>query len=476
MKTIAFKLIGFFVLLFSSTIFAADGPVTYAENVVNAVPGTPAVSIPVKVTGFTDIGKFILTLTFDTTKVRYVASMPNPGLVGMTVVYSKPVGNTKGKLVLSWTSASNVSLLDESVLADLTFSYVTGTGILSWTYTFGSECNYWRRVGASLTLLNIDPKYVFLKNGGISNRGAPITYAPNLTPSGPGALPVAITVSNFTNISGISLMLEFDPLIITYQNTFVKNPAFGGNFQVGVSNGTGGRQLITIGWYGSSTSLANGATLCTLNFIYNGASGTTSLLDWIDNIGSCEYADGSGSVLIDLPHTDYFANGSIIAPLVAADFSADKLFPLKDETVQFTDLSTGGANSWSWSFDPSDVVYVGGTSSTSQNPQVKFSGGGLYSVSLNVQNNYSSDIEVKTNYLRVGTAGLWTGITSSDWTDISNWDNYLVPDGSIDVIIPSFALYWPVFDGDLIIGFHCNNLTLSGPTSYMTVTGDLSIP
>jgi hypothetical protein len=172
-----------------------------------------------------------------------------------------------------------------------------------------------------------------------------------------------------------------------------------------------------------------------------------------------------------------FAIPSIINAGLTADFSADTLTPPKNTDVIFTDQTTGGAISWSWSFVPGTVVYVNGTSSTSQNPHVQFTNGGLYSVTLIAGNGSSLYTTTKTDYLRAGISGIWTGNTSSDWTVTSNWDNYLVPDHLIDVVIPSSAsvINWPTFTGSFTVGIQCKSLTLSDPTSQLTVIGALTI-
>ena len=175
------------------------------------------------------------------------------------------------------------------------------------------------------------------------------------------------------------------------------------------------------------------------------------------------------------PATSNTITMTVTAPLVA-NFMADKLTPQKNDTVQFTDLTTGTPTSWNWSFDRPGVIYLNGTNASSQNPKVRFTDGGLYSVTLIATTLYCSDSEIKSGYLRVGTSGLWTGITSSDWNTLSNWDNYLVPDANTDIVIPSSASFWPVFVGNLIMGTHCRDLILSSPTSQITITGDLIIP
>ncbi|MCF8348450.1 MAG: PKD domain-containing protein [Bacteroidales bacterium] len=84
-----------------------------------------------------------------------------------------------------------------------------------------------------------------------------------------------------------------------------------------------------------------------------------------------------------------------------ADFMGDMQYPGIGQTVTFSDLSSNVPTSWLWSFSPSTVTYVGGTSATSQNPQVQFNAEGDYTVQLTATNAYGSDVESKNNYISV---------------------------------------------------------------------------
>ena len=84
-----------------------------------------------------------------------------------------------------------------------------------------------------------------------------------------------------------------------------------------------------------------------------------------------------------------------------ANFSGTPTLIIEGASVQFTDLTTNNPISWQWSFP-------GGTpsNSTEKNPSIAYLAFGLYSVTLTVTNAYGNDIELKTNYIKVGGVGI----------------------------------------------------------------------
>lgn len=304
-----------FIYIGQPVLWSQNAPVTTAGRVTNATPGNPSVPVPVTVTGFDNIGQFTLTLKFDTTRIRYVSATPSSSLTGMTVNYTPPSGSTQGKLVFTWTGASNTSLPDNSSIVNLVFQYVTGTGIMYWAYTFGTVCQYKRYQGGNLVLLNDQPKNEYYLNGGISNRTSPYAYAPAIASPVPGPVNMNILVNSFTTINSFSLYLEYDTTVITFLDTFSKNSAFTSNFLVGDNPASGSKKYIVIQWYGSTVSLADNSILCTLNFQYPQANCNAGGLNWFDNGASCEYTDNNGNVLIDMPQATFYANGIVATGL-----------------------------------------------------------------------------------------------------------------------------------------------------------------
>jgi hypothetical protein len=167
---------------------------------------------------------------------------------------------------------------------------------------------------------------------------------------------------------------------------------------------------------------------------------------------------------------------SPVAPPVA-DFSANNLYPLANQPVAFTDLSSNSPTSWSWSFNPSTIMYAGGTNASSQNPQVQFLNNGAYTVALTATNAAGSNTNTRTDYIHVGQQGLWIGgavANPMDWNTNLNWENHEVPLSTTNVSITPIAVNWPLKIGNLVIGTDCNQLDMFS-YSELIVIGDLTI-
>jgi PKD repeat protein len=298
-------------------------------------------------------------------------------------------------------------------------------------------------------------------------QNAPVTIAPVKSACPGSQVIIPVTVTGFANIGSVSLTLKFNPAVLTWasaSNTAgFPGLAFGHNIP--------GKVVIS-GWANSGITYPDNTVLFTLTLNYLGGS---SALTWYDVGSTCEYTGYPGYfTLNDIPFSSYYINGQV-GPLLDVNFVADNILPEVNQTVTFSDLTTGNPTAWSWTISPSGYQFVNSTSANSQNPQVQFTVNGPYTVALTAIKEGCSITKSLTNYIHSGISGLWTGITSAEWNTPSNWHNYLVPGSSTWVIIPEGSAYWPVFDGDLTIGSTIGSLTLQGATSMMTVTGTLTV-
>ena len=319
-------------------------------------------------------------------------------------------------------------------------------------------------------LLYIMGALVFLAPHLSFSQNAPLTSVPDTFACTGTTITIPVNVTGFKNIGVLSLRLQFDASVLNLQS-WNNSSGFPGLY---VNSSISGR--VSISGFTNAPggfTIPNQANLIELTFSY--AGGSTGLT-WLDNGASCEYGgpDPTYTPLNDIPYEDYYFNGTV-NPALVADFTSPNLLPALNEVVQLTDISSGNPTGWAWTFTPNTVAFVNGTSSSSQNPQVVFTGNGAYAATMTVTDGSCIQASTKNDYFHVGTAGLWTGQTSSDWNVASNWNNWLIPVDTTDVVIPPEAVNWPEFNGDLILGVHCKNLTLSGTTSQMTVTGDIIV-
>ncbi len=302
----------------------------------------------------------------------------------------------------------------------------------------------------------------------IVGTNAPISTAGSVVSSGTTAT-VPVTAINFSNIASCNLKLLYDPAIITVTGV-TTGSLMGGNLTTDLSVSG----IISLGWF-TYPALTLPDNTVIFNIAVTKVTAGTSAITWSDNGYSCVWYDGNYIVLNDIPTSTYYIDGSVtFTGTLTADFTASNTTPPKNTTVQFTDLTTGGPTNWTWSFSRPSVTFVNGTSLHSQNPQVQFTESGTYSVTLEVSNTDYSDTAIKNDYIRAGIAGQWDGTVSSTWTTATNWDNWLVPGNSTDVVIPSSAPFWPIFTGNFVTGTNCKSVMMNG-ASTLVINGNFSI-
>ncbi len=86
-----------------------------------------------------------------------------------------------------------------------------------------------------------------------------------------------------------------------------------------------------------------------------------------------------------------------LATGLTANFSADATTICSGSSVNFTDLSSGGATSWSWTFQGGTPGSFNGKTP----PAITYNTPGTYDVSLTVSDGSSNDSQTKTDYITV---------------------------------------------------------------------------
>jgi PKD repeat protein/cation transport regulator ChaC len=156
-----------------------------------------------------------------------------------------------------------------------------------------------------------------------------------------------------------------------------------------------------------------------------------------------------------------FSYAPVTEPPVA-DFSVDDTHPMVGQNVNFTDESTNVPNSWSWTFSPSTVTFVEGTSAGSKNPIVQFNASGFYTVTLVATNDIGSDTETKINYIETldcSAVLVYPYEENFDEWAVSSPEMSCTADGSVDL-----DDCWVNVTGDDIDWDVLNTYTPSGET------------
>lgn len=156
-----------------------------------------------------------------------------------------------------------------------------------------------------------------------------------------------------------------------------------------------------------------------------------------------------------LPTPDFYANYTTICATSPAPVSGSQtVVTLNNQTVS---VPSRDPVTYSWNITgPGTVTYVGGTNSTSTNPQVTFSAVGQYTVTLTATNQDGSANMVKTNYINAvncqcgSASGGTTAIVTYDWSADNNFLGWNVTQnqGSGGCSFFGFNNQWRVDDGE----------------------------
>ena len=207
-------------------------------------------------------------------------------------------------------------------------------------------------IAHSFPLISANGKYM------ATNNNAPVTTASSIGACVNSSFNVSVKVNNFTQISAISLRLEFNPNLMTYNSYANLNSSFNGVFINSVLINPNLR-IINIVWTDiNPVSLVNGSKIVDLNFTLLGGSPVLHFNNISNSGGDCEYADNNGNALIDHPDTVYYKDAKI-TNLTLDDpgiISGSQIICTNQNSYNYSIPPVSNALSYSWILPDNSIL------------------------------------------------------------------------------------------------------------------------
>jgi len=301
--------------------FICNGPVTDVTEVSLDCLSEP-VLVPVTVSSFNNVSGISHALNYDEDFLEYAGIVVTPAIEGDYFIDI----STPGVFILGFSKIPGISIADGDVLYTLEFNYIGppggGSTTLTWPESPSEANEYSDENGTPYYKVPFEDYFT----GGTVTIGpyicdGPVTTIEDVTDACPSAhIFIPVTVTDFTNVSGISHAVNYDEDFLQYVGVVV-TPAIQSDYFIDVS--TPGVFILGFSKIPGIT-LNDDDILYTLEFAYVGdAAGGTSSLTWTETPEEAnEYSDENGTPYYKLPFEDYFINGTItVNPLFCPDIT-----------------------------------------------------------------------------------------------------------------------------------------------------------
>ncbi|MEZ4940770.1 MAG: PKD domain-containing protein [Saprospiraceae bacterium] len=426
-------------------------------------PNQPCEDVPVQFTDLSSGNISSRTWSFPG------GSPPSSNQTNPTVTYFSP-GTYTVSLTLNGTGGPVTESKQITVLAkpvsdftyaydDLTYNFTsTATNAFSYSWDFGDGIGTSSEQNPVYTYseAGIYVVTLFVENDcGTSTKSVTINTVPtaNFTadPTS-GCATLTVEFNNQSSSNASSYLWQFpggSPVSSTLPNPVVVYTT-SGTYTVSLtayngagSNNTTFSNYITVQNVPSANFTKTVDNL-TVTFTNTSVGGTSYLWNFGDGDTSTQqhpvhtYAVG-GSYTVTLTTTNACGSTTntqtvnLIAP-PAAGFTADVTSGCGPLTVNFTNTTTGNADSYNWSFPGGSP-----SSSTEQNPTVVYNNPGTYTVSLTATNAGGSNTATQTNFVTVN------GVPAAGFTTAINLDTVQFNNGSSG---GATAFNWNFGDGE----------------------------
>jgi hypothetical protein len=114
-------------IYFNGLIYTQYAPQVWLPVITEATP-SGTLALPVNVKDFNNIRSFNLSFEYDATVMTYSGFTPDPEF-GIDLNVSDNISGSKRKIVISWNGISDKTLPDGSLIANINFSYISGSTI-----------------------------------------------------------------------------------------------------------------------------------------------------------------------------------------------------------------------------------------------------------------------------------------------------------------------------------------------------------
>ena len=251
----------------------------------------------------------------------------------------------------------------------------------------------------------------------LSADNAPISTLSNVSACPGSTITINLTVDNFTNIGAVSLRMDYNPDLMTFNDypaSFV-SPSLGGALlnMVPVSSGL---NKVMISWSGiPGVTMPNGSVLATLSFVLTGGNPVLSFNNSSSGGSECEYANGSGAVLNDSPSSTYYHDAIVTntAPGPAGMIIGPGTVCQGTSNVTYTVAPIPNAATYIWTIPPgASIVSGGSTNQVTINFSPTAASGNICVLGQNICGNGAISCMVVTMNPLPGATGAISGPTS----------------------------------------------------------------
>ena len=290
----------------------------------------------------------------------------------------------------------------------------------------------------------------------------------------PGSIVIsALTVIEFTDISSISLRIDYNPTFIDFDTAININPSLTGLI-VNKVNVSPTLSKILIAWANfAPVTITDGDNILELVFNYIFGDAILSFNNQSNGGSDCEYADPDGNPLIDTPTGSYYFNGHITqGSAQGGSISGSKTITYGQSTGNLLLTGyTGEVLTWQKKYNTGDYSNISGTAGSPNYSEIPdYTGIWNYRALVSFDTcsqDYSSPALI-TVTMPSGMCRTWTGVASNDWIHPSNWNPGGVPENMDNIIIPSDVTTMPIIKNN---GMSCSSLAISTGAILTILTG-----